>query len=221
MASPSSINAKLILSVLYKLWPPPYHSSTDFSRITRKCVLRDPLLPFLNSCKLIHQLWPHRIRSITFWRSVYLPVTTWCLGLLCMESNTPGRNSVHIQYLYVHVPVYACGKSIDHSSQYGSQGSQRLTNDGQSTIKFLWPPTVMMCIHLLFTTDLIAFEVGPSAGGETLFTAEALELRAHTQRVTFDTFLLAPNTHNLHILYIFHCGGGESEERRQIITVSY
>lgn len=64
----------------------------------------------------------------------------------------------------------------------------------------------MSCIHIAFTTHLIAFEVGPSAGGKALLTAEALKLRTHTQGVAFHPFLLAPNTHYLHILYIFHCG---------------
>lgn len=34
----------------------------------------------------------------------------------------------------------------------------------------------LCCINFSFTADLIAFEVGPSAGSEALFTAEALQL---------------------------------------------
>lgn len=34
----------------------------------------------------------------------------------------------------------------------------------------------MYCKRFSFSTNLIAFEVGPSAGGETLLTAEAFEL---------------------------------------------
>lgn len=60
-------------------------------------------------------------------------------------------------------------------------------------------------VQYIIYTNLIAFEVGPSAGSKTLLTAEALELWSHTQRVAFYTFLLAPHTYYLHILYIFHC----------------
>lgn len=54
------------------------------------------------------------------------------------------------------------------------------------------------------STNLIALEVGSSAGGKALFTAEALELRAHAERVAFHPFLLAPDAHYLHILYVIH-----------------
>lgn len=56
------------------------------------------------------------------------------------------------------------------------------------------------------STNLIAFEVGSPAGGKALFTAEALELRAHAERVALHPFLLAPDAHNLHILYVIHWG---------------
>lgn len=73
------------------------------------------------------------------------------------------------------------------------------------------------CAHISFTTHLIAFEVRTSAGCETLFTAEALELGAHAERVALYPFLLAPDAHNLHILYVVHCGGKNRRGFRVII----
>lgn len=67
----------------------------------------------------------------------------------------------------------------------------------------------------MHTTHLVPFKVGPSAGCKTLLTAEALQLCAHTQRVAFYTFLLAPNTDYLHILHIFHYGGKQPEEKKR------
>lgn len=129
MAIPYSINVKLILSVLYKLWPPSHHSYTGSSIITRKCVLRDP--PFLNSCKLIHQLWPHKIRSICFWRSVYQLETTWCLGVLWEWHSW---HKLCSQYLYCmcvtiywthHIQKYKY-KSTDHSSSSTSHQQRKM-----------------------------------------------------------------------------------------------
>lgn len=57
----------------------------------------------------------------------------------------------------------------------------------------------------LLTTHLVSFEVGSSAGGETFLAAEALKIRTHTQGIAFHTFLLAPNTDDLDILYVLHC----------------
>lgn len=59
-------------------------------------------------------------------------------------------------------------------------------------------------MHEPTSTNLIAFEVGSPAGSKALFTAEALELRAHAERVAFHPFLLAPDAHDLHILYVIH-----------------
>lgn len=73
------------------------------------------------------------------------------------------------------------------------------------------------CMLISFTTNLIAFEVGTSAGSKTLFAAEAFELRAHAERVAFYPFLLAPDTHYLHILYVVHCGGKGRRGFRVII----
>lgn len=50
---------------------------------------------------------------------------------------------------------------------------------------------------------LVSLEIGPAAGGEALLTAEALQLAAHAQGVTFDTDLLAPGAHDLHVGCIF------------------
>lgn len=72
-------------------------------------------------------------------------------------------------------------------------------------------------MHVTFTTNLIAFEVGTSAGSKTLFAAEALELWAHAERVALYPFLLAPDTHNLHILNVVHCRGKSRRGFRVII----
>lgn len=53
-------------------------------------------------------------------------------------------------------------------------------------------------------TDLVAFKVSSSAHGKALLAAEALEFRAHDQRVPFKPLLLTPNTHNLNILLLIH-----------------
>ena len=50
---------------------------------------------------------------------------------------------------------------------------------------------------------LVSLEISPAAGGEALLTAEALQLAAHAQGVTFDADLLAPGAHDLHIGCIF------------------
>lgn len=77
------------------------------------------------------------------------------------------------------------------------------------------------CMHISFTTNLIAFEVGTSAGGKTLFAAEALELWAHAERVALYPFLLAPDAHYLHILYIVHCRGKADKGSRVIIDCNW
>lgn len=76
------------------------------------------------------------------------------------------------------------------------------------------------CIHInVGSADLVAFEVGPSAGGEALLAAEALELRAHAQRVALHTLLLAPHAHNLHVLHVLRCMGGGWGAWISIITI--
>lgn len=49
------------------------------------------------------------------------------------------------------------------------------------------------------TFYLVSLEIGSAAGGEAFLTAEALQLAPHAQRVAFDTDLLAPGAHDLHI----------------------
>lgn len=51
---------------------------------------------------------------------------------------------------------------------------------------------------------LIAFEVGATTRSETLLAAEALELRAHEQRVPLHALLLTPHTHDLNVLDVLH-----------------
>lgn len=71
--------------------------------------------------------------------------------------------------------------------------------------------------HVSFTAHLVAFEVRTSAGSETLLAAEALELGAHAERVAFYPFLLAPDAHDLHVLYVVHCEGKNRRGFRVII----
>lgn len=50
---------------------------------------------------------------------------------------------------------------------------------------------------------LVSLEISPAAGGKALLAAEALQLTPHAQRIAFDTDLLAPGAHDLHVGCIF------------------
>lgn len=75
-----------------------------------------------------------------------------------LGSQSLEENLTPIQYPYVHVCVY----KLD---------TFKIMKTNVFTIKH----HVHICDHPTVSTNLIAFEVGPSAGGETLLTAEALE----------------------------------------------
>lgn len=65
------------------------------------------------------------------------------------------------------------------------------------------PNAFSLTVTLSWTdTDLVAFKIGASTHGETLLAAEALEFRAHDQRVAFKPLLLTPHAHNLNILLL-------------------
>lgn len=174
------------------------------------CSLR---FPFLNSCKLNLHLWHHKIISICFWRSVYLPETAsfgsvscvwrviqWIETVWCaVEEGVQSAEKIYIRRPFIS--IYISGFPTSHQKS-------------DETKPEVYMDSKWYCIHISFITNLIAFEVGPSAGSKTLLTAETLQLWTHTQRVAFYPFLLAPNTHYLHILDVIHWRGGGGSRKK-------